>query len=47
MLARISISGISKAKVSLSTIRNIQSYSAVMSKFDLPDRLKGNEKSVW
>ncbi|KOC59587.1 Kynurenine--oxoglutarate transaminase 3 [Habropoda laboriosa] len=47
MFTRISVFATTKILNSLSTLRNIQSYSAVMSKFDLPDRLKGNEKSVW
>ncbi|CAL7946950.1 unnamed protein product [Xylocopa violacea] len=37
----------SKVSNSLTTLRNIRSYPAVMSKFDLPTRLKGNEKSIW
>ena len=47
MFIKISLSTTIKASLSLSSLRNIQSYSVVMSKFDLPDRLKGNDKSVW
>ncbi|KAF3422305.1 hypothetical protein E2986_02738 [Frieseomelitta varia] len=47
MFVKISLSTTIKASISLSSLRNIQSYSVVMSKFDLPDRLKGNDKSVW
>lgn len=42
MLTRVCFLATSKT-VSYSTVRNI----AAMSKFDLPNRLKGNEKSVW
>ncbi|EGI61832.1 Kynurenine--oxoglutarate transaminase 3 [Acromyrmex echinatior] len=42
MLTRVCFLTISKT-VSVNTVRNITG----MSKFDLPNRLKGNEKSVW
>ena len=48
MLARICVFGAtSKGPVLLSPLKHIRTYSAAMAKFDLPDRLKGNEKSVW
>lgn len=47
MLARFCNSETVKASISLYSLRNIRSYSVGMSKFELPDRLKGNEKSVW
>ncbi|XP_024942705.1 kynurenine--oxoglutarate transaminase 3 isoform X2 [Cephus cinctus] len=48
MLSRIGIF-ISTAKLqnSISLSRNIRTVSAIMSKFELPERFKGNEKSVW
>ncbi|XP_043496022.1 kynurenine aminotransferase isoform X1 [Polistes fuscatus] len=48
MLARKSICRIiTKSSTYTNTFRIIQSYSAVMSKFDLPSRFEGNDKSVW
>ncbi|XP_061928982.1 kynurenine aminotransferase isoform X1 [Apis cerana] len=46
MFIKVNFSTTSKISYTLSTLKNIQK-SVVMSKFDLPDRLKGNEKSVW
>lgn len=46
MFIKVNFSTTSKISYSLSTLKNIQK-SIMMSKFDLPDRLKGNEKSVW
>ncbi|XP_054005589.1 kynurenine aminotransferase [Hylaeus anthracinus] len=46
MLARSCMRGIT-SEVTVSALKNIQRTSTVMSKFDLPDRLKGNDKSVW
>lgn len=46
MLARICFSTTASKIASFNTVRNIGSIAG-MSKFDLPDRLKGNEKSVW
>lgn len=48
MLVKTSIRGIiTKTSVYFNTLKNIQSYSAVMSKFELPSRFKDNDKSVW
>ncbi|XP_053991200.1 kynurenine aminotransferase isoform X2 [Hylaeus volcanicus] len=46
MLARSCMRGIT-SEATVSALKNIQRTSTVMSKFDLPDRLKGNDKSVW
>lgn len=46
MFIKVNFSTTSKISYTLSTLKNIQK-SVVMSKFDLPDRLKGTEKSVW
>ncbi|XP_011705306.1 PREDICTED: kynurenine--oxoglutarate transaminase 3-like, partial [Wasmannia auropunctata] len=45
MLTRVCFLATSET-VSFNTVRNVRS-TAEMSKFDLPDRFKGNEKSVW
>ncbi|XP_076302425.1 kynurenine aminotransferase-like [Lasioglossum baleicum] len=37
----------SKIPSSLSILKNTKNYSVKMSKFDLPERFKGNEKSIW
>ncbi|XP_050577594.1 kynurenine aminotransferase [Bombus affinis] len=47
MFTKISLSTTAKVLLSLPTLRNIRSYSVMMSKFDLPDRFKGNDKSIW
>ena len=47
MFTKISLSTTAKVLLSVPTLRNIRSYSVMMSKFDLPDRFKGNDKSVW
>lgn len=36
-----------RATLSSTVLRSIQHIPPAMSKFELPDRLKGNEKSVW
>ncbi|XP_050457883.1 kynurenine aminotransferase-like [Cataglyphis hispanica] len=46
MLGRFCFLTIASKTASFNTARNIRSISR-MSKFDLPNRLKGNEKSVW
>ncbi|XP_071857137.1 kynurenine aminotransferase [Bombus fervidus] len=47
MFTKISLSTTVKVLLSLPTLRNIRSYSIMTSKFDLPDRFRGNDKSVW
>lgn len=46
MLARVCFLTIASKAASFNTVRNIQNIAG-MSKFDLPNRLKGSEKSVW
>lgn len=46
MLARVCFLTTASKIASFNTVRNIRN-TAGMSKFDLPNRLKGNEKSVW
>lgn len=48
MFARTSICRvITKTPVLSNTLRSIYRCSAAMSKFELPERFKGNDKSVW
>lgn len=47
MFTKISLSTTVKVLLSLPALRNIRSYSVMMNKFDLPDRFRGNDKSVW
>lgn len=46
MFARICFPATASKIASFNTVRNIRSIAG-MSKFDLPSRLKGSEKSVW
>ncbi|OAD57335.1 Kynurenine--oxoglutarate transaminase 3 [Eufriesea mexicana] len=41
------LSTTSKITFPLSILKNTKNYSVKMSKFDLPERFKGNEKSIW
>lgn len=46
MLARACFLTTASKTALFNTVRNIKSIAG-MSKFDLPNRLKGSEKSVW